>query len=85
MNFIKESADKNPIVDTVFAIVRKAIAAKEEFGAENVTDATLGSLYSEDGNLVAMDSVFASFDEITPKQKAGLASPYGKRFGGGRA
>ncbi|MBR2502530.1 MAG: aminotransferase class I/II-fold pyridoxal phosphate-dependent enzyme [Oscillospiraceae bacterium] len=76
MNFIKESADKNPIVDTVFAIVRKATAAKEEFGAENVTDATLGSLYSEDGNLVAMDSVFASFDEITPKQKAGYASGF---------
>ena len=41
MNFIKESADKNPIVDTVFAIVRKANAAKETFGAENVIDATL--------------------------------------------
>ncbi|MBQ9845493.1 MAG: pyridoxal phosphate-dependent aminotransferase [Oscillospiraceae bacterium] len=76
MNFIKESADKNPIVDTVFAIVRKAIAAKEEFGAENVTDATLGSLYSEDGNLVAMDSVYRSFDEVTPKQKAGYASGF---------
>lgn len=76
MNFIKESADKNPIVDTVFAIVRKAMAAKEEFGAENVIDATLGSLYSEDGNLVAMDSVFASFDEVTPKQKAGYASGF---------
>ena len=76
MNFIKESADKNPIVDTVFAIVRKANAAKETFGAENVIDATLGSLYSEDGNLVAMDSVFKSFDEITPKQKAGYAAGF---------
>ena len=71
MNFIKNSADKNPIVDTVFTIVRKAVAAKDEYGAENVTDATLGSLYSEDGNLVAMESVFKSFDEVTPKQKAG--------------
>lgn len=76
MNFIKESADKNPIVDTVFAIVRKANAAKETFGAENVIDATLGSLYSEDGNLVAMDSVFKSFDEVTPKQKAGYAAGF---------
>ena len=76
MNFIKESADKNPIVDTVFAIVRKANAAKEEFGAENVIDATLGSLYSEDGNLVAMNSVFTSFDEVTPKQKAGYAAGF---------
>ena len=76
MNFIKNSADKNPIVDTVFAIVRKAAAAKEKYGAENVTDATLGSLYSEDGNLVAMESVFRSFDEVTPKQKAGYAGGF---------
>lgn len=76
MNFIKESADKNPIVDTVFAIVRKANAAKETFGAENVIDATLGSLYDEEGNLVAMKSVFSSFDEVTPKQKAGYAAGF---------
>ena len=76
MNFIKNSADKNPIVDTVFTIVRKAVAAKEQYGAENVTDATLGSLYSEDGNLVAMESVFKSFDEVSPKQKAGYASGF---------
>ena len=76
MNFIKNSADKNPIVDTVFTIVRKAMAAKEQYGAENVTDATLGSLYSEDGNLVAMESVFSSFNEVTPKQKAGYASGF---------
>jgi len=76
MNFIKESADKNPIVDTVFAIVRKANAAKETYGAENVIDATLGSLYDEKGNLVAMDSVFRSFDEVTPKQKAGYAAGF---------
>ena len=76
MNFIKESADKNPIVDTVFAIVRKAAAAKEAFGAENVVDATLGSLYDESGNLVAMESVFKSFDEVTPKQKGGYAAGF---------
>lgn len=76
MNFIKESADKNPIVDTVFAIVRKAAAAKEKYGAENVVDATLGSLYDENGSLVAFDSVFKSFDEITPKQKGGYASGF---------
>ena len=29
MNFIKESADKKPIVDTVFAIVAKAKEATE--------------------------------------------------------
>lgn len=76
MNFIKNSADKAPIIDTVFAIVGKAAAAKEQFGAENVVDATLGSLYSEEGSLVAMESVFKSFEEVTPKQKAGYASGF---------
>ena len=52
MNFIKESADKNPIVDTVFAIVRKANAAKEEFGAENVIDATLAVFMTKKATLL---------------------------------
>ena len=76
MNFIKESADKNPIVDTVFTIVRAANAAKEKYGKENVTDATLGSLYNEEGSLVAFDSVFRSFDEIPPQKKGGYASGF---------
>lgn len=60
MSFTKESVNKTPIVDTVFVIVDKAKKAKEEVGAENVVDATIGSLYSEDGKLVALDTVFES-------------------------
>ncbi len=44
MNFIKDSANKTPIEDTVFAIVEKAKAAKQKVGSENVVDATIGSL-----------------------------------------
>ena len=61
MSFTKESVNKTPIVDTVFVIVDKAKKAKEEVGAENVVDATIGSLYSEDGKLVALDTVFEIF------------------------
>lgn len=76
VNFIKDSADKNALEDAVFSIVRKAKLAKEQFGAENVVDATLGSLYDEDGKLVAYKSVFDSFDEITPQQKAAYAGGF---------
>ena len=76
MNFIKESADKKPIVDTVFAIVAKAKEAKEKYGDENVIDATIGSLYDEQGHIVAFHSVFESFDQIPAAQKAAYADSF---------
>lgn len=76
MDFIKESADKKPIVDTVFAIVEKAKKAKEMFGEENVVDATIGSLYDEEGKLVAFDSVYNSFNEIPNEKKAAYAASF---------
>lgn len=60
MSFVKESVNKTPIVDTVFAIVDKAKKAKAQVGEENVVDATIGSLYNENGTLVALDTVFDS-------------------------
>ena len=60
MNFVKETVNQTPIVDTVFAIVEKAKVAKQKYGAENVVDATIGSLYGEDEKIVAMDVVFNS-------------------------
>ena len=76
MNFIKESADKKPIVDTVFAIVAKAKEVKEKYGDENVIDATIGSLYDEQGHIVAFHSVFESFDQIPAAQKAAYADSF---------
>ena len=60
MSFVKENVNRQPIVDTVFAIVKKAKEDKEKIGEENVVDATIGSLYNEQGSLVALDSVFSS-------------------------
>ena len=60
MSFVKESVNRQPIVDTVFAIVAKAKEDKEKNGSDIVTDATIGSLYNEEGSLVAFDTVFAS-------------------------
>ena len=42
MNFVKDSVNQEPIVDTVFVIVDAAKKAKEKFGEDAVVDATIG-------------------------------------------
>lgn len=75
-SFIKEQVDATPIVDNVFAIVSLAKQAKEKVGEENVVDATIGSLYDENGELVAFDSVFAHYNEIENRAKAKYAASF---------
>ena len=76
MSFVRESADKKPIVDTVFAIVKKAKEAKLKYGEDNVVDATIGSLYDENGNLVALDTVFTSLKKQDNKKLAAYAASF---------
>lgn len=76
MSFVKDSVNRTPIVDNVFAIVSKAKAAKAEVGAENVVDATIGSLYGEDGKLVALDTVFNSLKNLDNKVLAAYAASF---------
>ena len=73
MTFVRKSADLKPIVDTVFSIVAKAKEDKAANGDENVVDATIGSLYGEDGKLVALDEVFNHYDAIDHRVKAAYA------------
>lgn len=73
MSFTKKCANLTPIEDTVFAVVEKAKEAKLKFGKENVIDATIGSLYTEDGKIVAFDSVFTNYDTISKEKKAAYA------------
>ena len=76
MSFVKQNVNKAPIEDTVFAIVKKAKEAKAAIGAEQVVDATIGSLYNEEGNIVAFDSVFTPYNEIAKEQKATYAASF---------
>lgn len=76
MNFTKNSSNLTPIEDTVFAVVSKAKEAKAKYGAEQVVDATIGSLYDEAGNLVAFKSVFNNYDKIKKEVKAAYASSF---------
>lgn len=76
MSFIRENADVTPIVDTVFTVVRQAAEAKQKFGEDAVVDATIGSLYDEDGKLVAMKTVFENYDRIDDRRKAKYAASF---------
>jgi len=76
MNFVKKEVNTTPIEDTVFVIVEKAAKAKERYGKERVIDATIGSLYDENGKLVAFDSVFTPYDKIAKENKAKYAGSF---------
>ena len=74
--FIRTKVDATPIVDNVFSIVSKAAEAKAKYGAENVVDVTIGSLYDEEGSLVAFKSVFENYNRIDNKKKAKYAASF---------
>jgi aspartate aminotransferase/aromatic-amino-acid transaminase len=69
------SKDKN-IVDTVFTMVKKAKEAKKKYGAENVTDVTIGALCDEDGNFTIFDSVSRVYKNLNNIDIA----PYAESF-----
>lgn len=76
MSFVKSKVDTTPIEDTVFAIVKKAKEAKEVYGEDRVVDATIGSLYNEEGSIVAFESVFTPYDDIKKEVKAAYAGSF---------
>ena len=79
--FIRENIDHQPIVDNVFKIVNLANDAIAKKGKENIINATIGSLYDEDGNLVALDTVFNTYNSLDNRTKAKYASSFsGNKF-----
>ena len=76
MSFVKESVSQKPIVDTVFTIVKKAKEDKAKSGEDVVVDATIGSLYDEEGKLVALDSVFSSLKNLDNRVLAAYAASF---------
>ena len=76
MKFVHKNANMTPIVDTVFKVVSQAKEAKLKYGKENVVDATIGSLTDEEGKLVALNTVFTSYNNIESSIKAGYANSF---------
>lgn len=73
MSFVKDSASRKPIVDTVFVVVEQAKKAKEKLGDENVVDGVIGSLYTEEGKLATLDTVFSTLKGLEDTQLAKYA------------
>jgi aspartate aminotransferase/aromatic-amino-acid transaminase len=73
MAFLNDHSNGKKMVDKVFKAAIKAVKAKEKFGDDSVIDATLGTLFNEDGIFVAYDSVWNSFDKMDKIEKARYA------------
>lgn len=71
--FLNDLSDGKVMVDKVFKAAVAANKAKENFG-DKVVDATLGTLFDEEGNFVAFDSVWNTYETIDKIQKAKYAS-----------
>lgn len=73
MSFVKDSANRTPIVDTVFTIVEKANEAKAKYGDDAVIDGVIGSLYSEEGKLTALNTVYDTLKSLDNRHLAKYA------------
>lgn len=59
--------------DAIFAIAGKAKADIAEKGKENVIDATLGALYTDEGNLLCLKTVYDTFRGFANEKLAAYA------------
>ena len=73
-SFLNTLSDGKKMVDKVFKAAVKAREAKETYGDDAVVDATLGTLFDEDGVFVAFDSVWGVYENIDKIQKARYAA-----------
>lgn len=73
MNFLNNLSDGKKMTDKVF---KAAVACFEDIEKHGdiVVNATLGTLFDEEGTLVAFDSVWKPYEEINKIQKAKYAS-----------
>ena len=78
--FTKKEKDTSKLVDTVFKIASLAKKAKKELGNDKVIDATLGSLYDEDNNLVTLNSFFNTYRNLDNSDYAKYSSTFSGNY-----
>lgn len=71
--FLNEKCNGKKMIDKVFKAAVAANIAKEKYG-DLVVNATLGTLFDEEGNFVALNSVWGPYETISNIQKAKYAS-----------
>ncbi len=75
--FMRDGADYKTDSNAVFALSKMAQEDKDP----NKINATIGSLFGEEGSIVAFNSVYDSFDKVDNKRKAA----YSEGIGGNKA
>lgn len=78
--FTKKEKDTSKLVDTVFKLASLAKKAKKELGNDKVIDATLGSLYDEDNNLVTLNSFFNTYRNLDNSDYAKYSSTFSGNY-----
>lgn len=73
MSFVKDSVNRTPIVDNVFVIVDLAKKAQEKLGPDAVTNAVIGSLYTEENQLATLDTMFDTLKGLDDSRLAKYA------------
>ena len=73
---LAKGMESRNLVDKVFSVAKKAKEAAEKLGDEKVVNATIGSLYNEEGKLVVLKSVTETYKELPPEEIAGYASAF---------
>lgn len=73
MAFTRKTADLTPLKDAIY-VAAEAARADMAKNPDLVINATIGTLYGEEGKLVALDSVHDHFDRIDHRIKAAYAS-----------
>lgn len=72
--FIKKSKDNSKLIDTVFVVANKANAAKKE--GKTIINASLGSLYDDDNNLVTFNTVYNQYRKLDNSYYAKYSSSF---------
>ncbi len=72
MEFINKDLDTSKLIDPIFAVAKTALADPDP----STVNATAGSIYDEDGQIVVLKSFYSAFDSITAKDKARYSESY---------
>ena len=67
------------VSDPIFNISERAQKAINDFGKENVINATIGALTDDDGNLITLNTVFDEYKSLPNSEIAAYASIAGQK------
>ena len=67
------------VSDPIFNISERAQKAINDFGKENVINATIGALTDDDGNLITLNTVFDEYKSLQNSEIAAYESIAGQK------